>query len=134
MRVPQIMSQLHITRVLVVDDDASLRLRLVPLFDAYDDLELVGEAVNGQEAVDMCERLQPDVILMDLNMPVMDGVIATRIISQKYPHIYVLIFTITGGLKRIMDAIRAGARGYIRKNVSIAEIALAIRAMVTKGK
>ena len=134
MRVPQIMSQLHITRVLVVDDDDLMRLKLAALFEAFADLEMVGQAANGQEAVDFCERLQPDVILMDLNMPVMDGVTATRIISQKYPHIYVLIFTITGGLKRIMDAIRAGARGYIRKNVSIAEIALAIRAMVTKGK
>jgi DNA-binding NarL/FixJ family response regulator len=127
------MSQRQHTRVLVVDDNDSLRKRLVPLFDTYDDLEMVGEAANGQEAVDMCERLQPDVILMDLNMPVMDGVAATRIISQKYPHIYVIIFTLSSGIKRIMDAIRAGAKGYIRKNVPIAEIVLAIRAMVTKG-
>lgn len=104
------------------------------MFDANDDLEMVGEAANGQEAVDMVERLQPDVVLMDLNMPVMDGVTATRLISEKYPRIYVIVFTITGGIKQIMEAIRAGARGYMRKNVSTAEIALGIRAMVAKGK
>ena len=128
------MSQLHSTRVLVVDDDDLLQLRLAALFEAFADLEIVGQAGNGQEAIDMCERLQPDVILMDMNMPVMDGVTATRIICQQYPHIYVLILTISSSLKQIMEAIRAGARGYIRKNVLIAEIALAIRAVIIKGK
>jgi len=128
------MSQLNIIRVLVVDDDDLLRLKMAALFEGFADLKLVGEAADGQEAVDVCARLQPDVILMDLNMPIMDGVSATRIICQKYPQIYVIIFTISSGLKQIIEAFQAGARGYVRKNNSIAEIALAIRAIVTKGK
>lgn len=116
--------------VLIVDDHEIVHMGLASLFATYPDIKLIGQAANGQEAVDFCTRLQPDVILMDLTMPVMDGISATRIIHQTYPHIHVLIFSNSGGFERIQKAIDAGAIGYIRKNVPVAEIAVVIRAAV----
>jgi DNA-binding NarL/FixJ family response regulator len=116
--------------VLVVDDHETVRLGLAPLFATYPDIKLIGEAANGQEAVDFCARLQPDVILMDLSMPVMDGITATQIICQAHPLIVVLIFSNSGGFERIQKGIEAGAKGYMRKNVSSAEMALVIRSAV----
>jgi two-component system, NarL family, response regulator LiaR len=119
-----------VIQILVVDDHEIVRMGLATVFANYADLELIGEAANGQEAVDFCARLQPDVILMDLSMPVMDGVTATRIICQAYPPIKVLIFSNSGGFERIQTAIDAGATGYMRKNVSSAEMVVVIRAAV----
>lgn len=124
------MTENSFIEVLVVDDHEIVRLGLASLFATYTDIRLIGEAANGQEALDFCNHLQPDVILMDLTMPVMDGITATRIISKKYPRITVIVFSNSGGFARIQKAIDAGAVGYIRKTVPVAEIAVVIRAAV----
>jgi NarL family two-component system response regulator LiaR len=113
--------------VLVVDDNVSVRLGLSVFLEVHEDMRMVGEAINGQEAVDLCEQLQPDVVLMDIHMPVMDGLTATRIIVKKHPHIYVIILTYSPGVTD-QQGIEAGARTVIRKTVSIEALAEAIRA------
>src|SRR5437660_11779020 len=80
-------------RVLVVDDNEVVRRGLAMFLRAFDDLELVGEAANGDEAVHQCESVHPDVVLMDLKMPGVDGVEATRIIRKRFPHIHLIVLT-----------------------------------------
>src|SRR4051794_2386279 len=80
-------------RVLLVDDNDVLRSGLVIFIDAFDDLELVGQGRTGVEAVDLCAQVQPDVVLMDLKMPIMDGVAATKIIGQRFPSVRVIALT-----------------------------------------
>lgn len=100
---------------------------------AYDDFELVGEAINGQEALDKCSELRPDVILMDLIMPVMDGITATRLIRERFPETQVIALTSFSEEKLVETALGAGAIGYLFKNISVDELASAIRA-VRKGQ
>ncbi len=114
-------------RVMLVDDHAVVRSGLAAFLLAYDDLELVAEASDGTEAVRLCERLQPDVILMDLMMPRMDGAAATRTIRERYPHIQVLILTSFKEDNLVQEALKAGAIGYLLKNVTATELAHAIR-------
>ena len=121
------MSPSKIIRVLIVDDHEMVRLGLATFFDTCDDLELVGEAKNGQEAIQLCEVLKPDVILMDVSMPIMDGVTATRLIAKRSPHIRILILTNSTGAKRESEALEAGASLVLRKTVSIDHLASAIR-------
>jgi two-component system, NarL family, response regulator LiaR len=83
----------HKIRVLIADDHTILRLGLATFLDNYDDMLMVGEAANGQQAVELCESLHPDVILMDLTMPVMDGMTATSIISHDSPETRVIVLT-----------------------------------------
>ena len=80
-------------RVMIVDDHAMVRTGLATFLEVSDDLELVGQASNGREAVDLCEQFQPDVVLMDLVMPEMDGVTATRIIRERWPQVQVIALT-----------------------------------------
>jgi NarL family two-component system response regulator LiaR len=94
----------------------------------YDDLELVGEASNGQEAVRKCEELHPDVVLMDLVMPEMDGASATKVIRERWPDIQVIALTSFPEEDLVQRALRAGALSYLLKNVSADELAHAIRA------
>jgi DNA-binding NarL/FixJ family response regulator len=115
-------------RVLIVDDNDVLRNGLGVFFDLFEDLELVGEATNGLEAIERCEALKPDVVLMDLVLPKMDGVAATRRIRQSYPQIKVLALTSFEDEKRVEAAIEAGAVGCLLKNLDIDELAQAIRA------
>jgi NarL family two-component system response regulator LiaR len=96
---------------------------------AYEDFKLVGEAVNGQEALDKCADLHPDVILMDLIMPVMDGITATRLIRERFPHTQVIALTSFSDEKLVETALEAGAIGYLFKNVSVNDLADAIRAV-----
>jgi DNA-binding NarL/FixJ family response regulator len=117
-----------IIQVLVVDDHEMVRASLATLFANSDDLVLMGEAANGQEAVDFCVLRQPDLILMDLNMPGMGGIEATRIICQAHPLMKVLILSNSGTFESIQTAIEAGAKGFIRKNVTGAEIVVVMRA------
>jgi len=121
------MSHSKIVRVLIVDDHDMVRLGLTTFFDTCDDLEVVGEAKNGQEAVQLCEVLQPDVILMDVGMPIMDGVTATRLIVERYPHIRIIVLTNSMGAKRESKALEAGASLVLRKTVSVDHLASAIR-------
>jgi NarL family two-component system response regulator LiaR len=115
-------------RVMLVDDHAVVRSGLGAFLLAYDDLELVGEAGSGEEAVRLCGELKPDVILMDLMMPVMDGAEATRLIRGSYPDIQVIALTSFKEKELVHRALEAGAIGYLLKNVSAKELANAIRA------
>ena len=114
-------------RVMLVDDHAVVRSGLSAFLMVYPDLELVGEAEGGEEAVARAALLQPDVILMDLGMPGMDGVAATRAIRQKYPHIQIVALTSYKDDNLVQGALQAGAIGYLLKNVSATELASAIR-------
>lgn len=116
------------TRILLVDDHDMVRRGLSVFLLAYDDFELVGEASNGLEAVEKCGELSPDVVLMDLMMPVMDGVTAIRAIRERYPHIHVVALTSFSEEKLVESALKAGATAYLFKNVSVDELAAAIRA------
>ncbi len=122
------MSSQAITRILLVDDHDMVRRGLSVFLLTNDDFELVGEASNGQEALEKCAELQPDVVLMDLMMPVMDGVTAIRIIRERYPETHVVALTSFSEEKLVESALKAGATGYLFKNVSVDELAAAIRA------
>jgi DNA-binding NarL/FixJ family response regulator len=102
------------TRVLVVDDEALLRTAFSSLIDAEDDLEVVGEAVDGSDAVEQASRLSPDVVVMDVRMPVMDGIEATRQITsfQTAKPARVLILTTFDLDEYVFEALRAGASGF----------------------
>lgn len=115
-------------RVLIVDDHAMVRKGLAAFLLAKIDLELAGEASNGEEALRLCEQLQPDVVLMDLKMPKLDGVAATRAIKGHHPHIQVIALTSFQEKELVQEAIRAGAISYLLKNVSADDLATAIRA------
>jgi two-component system, NarL family, response regulator LiaR len=114
--------------VLVVDDHAVVRSGLGAFISAYPDLELAGEADSGVLAVRRCQQLLPDVVLMDLKMPGMDGVAATRQIREQFPQIQVIALTSFQEDELVQRALQAGAIGYLMKNVSAAELAAAIRA------
>ena len=114
-------------RVMLVDDHAVVRSGLTAFLSANPDLELVGEAENGQQAVQRAGLLQPDVILMDLIMPVMDGVAATQTIKRLYPHIQIVVLTSFQEDELVQNALRAGAVGYLMKNVTARELVAAIR-------
>ncbi|MGC9398063.1 MAG: response regulator [Anaerolineae bacterium] len=115
-------------RVLLVDDHAVVRSGLGAFLMAFDDMELVGEAANGAEALKLCERLSPDVVLMDLVMPVMDGAEATREIRSRYPEIQVLALTSFKEQDLVQGALEAGAIGYLLKNIQADKLAEAVRA------
>ena len=115
-------------RVIIVDDHPMVRQGLGAFLFIEDDLELVGEAANGAEALQMCEQTQPDVVLMDLMMPVLDGVAATRAIRERWPQTQVIALTSFQEKELIRAAIQAGAISYVLKSVSVDELAKAIRA------
>jgi two-component system, NarL family, response regulator LiaR len=115
-------------RVMLVDDHAMVRRGLATFLMVYDDLELVGEADSGQAAVQLCGQVNPDVILMDLMMPDMDGAATTRLIRQKYPNVQVVALTSFKEQEVVQNALQAGAIGYLLKDVSADELRQAIRA------
>jgi NarL family two-component system response regulator LiaR len=115
-------------RVLIVDDHPMVRSGLTALLSIYDDLELAGEAANGAEAVRIAARIKPDVVLMDLVMPEMDGAAATRAIREQNPAIQVVALTSFKEDDLVQGALKAGAIGYLLKNVSADELVRAIRA------
>jgi NarL family two-component system response regulator LiaR len=117
---------------MLVDDHAVVRSGLSAFLMVYPDLELVGEAESGEEAVARAALLQPDVILMDLMMPGMDGVAATRAIRQKYPNIQIVALTSYKEDNLVQGALQAGAIGYLLKNVSATELVSAIRSAHAK--
>jgi DNA-binding NarL/FixJ family response regulator len=122
-----------VIRLAVVDDHVIVRNGLEQLLATTDDIELVGMASNGLEALDLVARLQPDVVLMDLSMPEMDGVEATKRIVAEHPGVRVLVLTSFSDQSRIMDALRAGAEGYLLKHSEPDEIAAAVRAVHEGG-
>jgi NarL family two-component system response regulator LiaR len=115
-------------RVLVVDDHSLVRTGLELFLMAFDDLELVGEAASGEEAIRVCCRLQPDVVLMDLAMSGMGGASATRTIREQCPQVRVIALTNFQDVAMVREALQAGAIGYLLKNVTADELAMAIRA------
>jgi NarL family two-component system response regulator LiaR len=114
-------------RVMIVDDHAMVRKGLTAFLKNEPGLELVGEARDGREAIECCEQLHPDVILMDLIMPELGGVAATRTIHQRWPQVQVIALTSFQEKELVQDALQAGAIGYLLKNVSGEELAVAIR-------
>jgi NarL family two-component system response regulator LiaR len=114
--------------VLIADDHDMLREGLAAFLRAYGDLRLVGEAANGHEAVRMCHELRPDVVLIDLVMPGMDGVTAIQVIHEKQPDVQLIVLSTFSDEKLVKSALRAGAIGYLLKNVSASRLAEAIRA------
>jgi NarL family two-component system response regulator LiaR len=121
------MADKEIIRIMIVDDHDMVRKGLAAFLQAKPDLELVAEASDGYEALLKCEDVQPDVILMDLIMPDMDGVEATTKIKQRWPEINVIALTSFQERELVHKALNAGALSYLLKNVSIDELAKAIR-------
>jgi len=115
-------------RVMLVDDHMMVRRGLATFLKVYDDLELVGEAADGQAAIQLCADILPDVILMDMVMPVMDGVRAVGIIRQRFPTVQVIALTSFKEEELVQNALQAGAIGYLLKDVSAEKLAQAIRA------
>ncbi len=119
---------------MLVDDHMVVRSGLSTVLAVYDDMELVGEAGDGEEAVRLCERLQPDVVLMDLLMPKMDGVTATRAHQRALAaHPVVIALTSFKEQEYVEGALKAGASGYLLKNVSAEELVNAIRRAVGRA-
>ena len=115
-------------RVMVVDDHTMVRRGLATFLKVFDDLELAGEAASGQAAVQLCAQQQPDVVLMDMVMPDMDGATATRLIRKQFPKVQVLALTSFKEELLVQNALQAGAIGYLLKDISADELAQAIRA------
>jgi len=115
-------------RIIIVDDHAMLRRGLAVFLMSYDDLKLVGEASNGKEAIALCADKQPDIVLMDLMMPIMDGIAATRHICTDFPDIHVIALTSFGEERLIKDVLEAGAISYLFKKTSADDLAKTIRA------
>jgi len=117
----------HPIRVMLVDDHTMVRRGLATFLQVFDDLQLAGEAESGEAAIELCAKALPDVILMDMSMPDMDGATATRIIRQRYPQIQVIALTSFKEGKLIKNALEAGAIGYLLKDITADELARAIR-------
>ena len=119
-------------RILLVDDQSIVREGLASLLETQSDLEIVGEAENGKIAVERSLELQPDVILMDIRMPIMDGVAAIRQLRKQAPEIKILVLTTFDDDEYVTQAVAAGAKGYLLKDTPSAELAQAIR-VVNQG-
>jgi DNA-binding NarL/FixJ family response regulator len=115
--------------ILLVDDQNLIRQGLKALLELESDLQIVGEAENGQVAINLVQELQPNVVLMDIRMPVMDGVTATKEICQRFPQVNILILTTFDDDTYVTAAIGYGAKGYLLKDTPSEEIAAAIRAV-----
>ncbi len=115
-------------RVLLVDDHALFREGLETLLSIHRDIQVVGQAGNGQEAVEVAAKVQPDVVLMDVRMPILDGVRATRLLKEAQPQCRVIVLTTFDDDEYIFDALRMGAVGYLLKDVASTQLVEAIRA------
>jgi DNA-binding NarL/FixJ family response regulator len=116
-------------RLLLVDDQDIFRQGLATLLSTEEDLEVIAQASNGNRAIALTEKLQPDVILMDIQMPICDGVTATREICRRYPWMRVLVLTTFDDDEYIGQSLQAGAKGYLLKRKPAEEMAMAIRAV-----
>lgn len=119
-------------RILLADDQSLIRRGLRALLKTDPELEIVGEAENGQEAIALVEALQPDVVVMDIRMPVMDGVVSAREICPHFPQTKVLMLTTFDDREYVTQALQAGASGYLLKDTPFEELTQAIR-LVHKG-
>lgn len=116
-------------RVLLAEDHTIVRKGLRSLLDAEADVEVVGEADNGRQAIEQVCELHPDVVLMDITMPELSGLEATRRIKTRYPQVQVLVLTMHANEQYVLEILRAGASGYLVKQSAVAEMMLAIRAV-----
>jgi len=114
-------------RLLIADDHGLVREGIRAVLEAESDLEVVGEAKDGREALELCERLQPDLVLMDVRMPEMDGLAATRAIKERWPKVSVMMVTMHESPEYLLEAVRAGAAGYILKDAAGGRIVEAVR-------
>ena len=114
-------------RLVIVDDQDFVRASIKLLLSGEHDLEVVGEAANGREALKLCHRTRPDLALMDVRMPEMDGLATTRAIKRRYPEVSVLILTMHEKQDYLLEAIRAGAAGYVLKDAPERELITAVR-------
>ena len=121
------MSEANSIRVLIVDDHEIIRTGITYSLTAYPDMEIVGEASSGQEALKLCRETQPDVVLVDMVMPEMDGVQTTQAIRKEHPQVQVLALTSFHDRERVWQVMQAGAAGYLVKGVTASELAEAIR-------
>jgi DNA-binding NarL/FixJ family response regulator len=115
-------------RIVIADDQASVREGLVLLLDGLPDIEVVGAAADGEQAVRLVAEQHPDAILLDLHMPVLDGIGATRALTAAHPEVAVVVLTTYADDSSVLDALRAGARSYLTKDADRADIARALRA------
>lgn len=121
------------SRVLVVDDHAVIRRGVQGILRAYPEWELCGEAENGQEAIKLAELLKPEIIIMDVSMPVLNGLEATRIIRELLPNTRILLLTLHSSTELVRTAFRAGARGYVLKSDAEHELVRALNVVVGDG-
>ena len=117
-------------RVMICDDHALFRRGLIMVLEAEDDIEIVAEAEDGRDAVDRVADVSPDVVLMDVRMPEVDGIEATGLIAERAPSAKILMLTVSDEESDLYEAIKAGASGYLLKEISIEEVASAVRAVV----
>ncbi len=120
-------------RILLVDDQKLIRQGMHTLLTMEGDLEVVGEASNGVDAIAAVEQFRPDVVLMDVRMPQLDGVAATRHITERFPDVAIIILTTFDDDEYVFEGLKAGARGYMLKDVGSDEIAAAIRVVAAGG-
>ncbi|WP_366348438.1 hybrid sensor histidine kinase/response regulator transcription factor [Paenibacillus amylolyticus] len=123
----------EIIRLLIVDDQAFIRESLRTILEGHKDLNVVGLSEDGLQAIESCEQDQPQVILLDLDMPNMDGISATKIIKQKWPHIRILILTTFQDTEQALEVLRSGADGYLLKSIEPRELAETIRLVYRGG-
>jgi DNA-binding NarL/FixJ family response regulator len=117
-------------RLVIADDQASVRQGLVLLLDGRPDIEVVGAAADGEQALDLVAELKPDAILLDLHMPVLDGIGAIRRLTAEHPEVAIVVLTTYADDTSVLDALRAGARSYLTKDADHADIAQALHAAV----
>jgi DNA-binding NarL/FixJ family response regulator len=127
-RAPQ---QQRPSRIIIADDHPLFRSAIRQTLEKHSDLKVVEEAANGRQALDLCRRLHPELVLMDLRMPEMDGVAATRAIKREFPHTLVLILTAVDESRGLSDSLEAGAAGYVLKHSSPAQITHAVRRVLS---
>lgn len=121
------MKEVKLIQVLIVDDHALIRSGVTAWLQLYDDVRIVGEAQNGEHALMQCNRLHPDVVLMDIVMPQMNGIQATRLIHERYPCIQVVALTSFIDDELVQEMLQAGAIGYLLKNTTGEDLVMAIR-------
>lgn len=117
-------------RILIADDHAVVRRGLAMVLNLEDDMEVVGEAENGEEAIELAEKLNPDLILLDLIMPIMDGYVAAETLKQKLPEIKIVILTGTHDEENVFELLESGIDGYVSKDVKPKELKGAIRSVM----